>query len=340
MSALLCETNNQNNGPRIDELLAQWTHEADCNMFTSETQASRGASDSDNWNESTVISHFTLSDETLTQDSAFNSLFFTPIGSPHTLTGAVPIAERVNGPSYPNAPSLTAGSWVPGTNTSLASQYDSSPALFGGISEPIDPTLLALKAPGFCSSTTPPVLPIAQPWQSASSHPSPTLSISPSPSPKWSSKEPKERPTLGNTRVTKRTRSNPKPKSNSVLQKPYLTVPLSQLRASFDVPVRDILGHIKRPTCVRQAEAACRDRKKQAVPRPLNSFMLYRWAYTDLIQAVGRWKCSNQLISGIAGDSWRAETEDVREEFRQFAEMDRGEHKKAWPWYEYKPKCK
>ena len=350
MAALFCEANNsepsfmdllQNNDPTMDELLAQWTHEANCNTFASETQASCGVSDSDNWNESTVISNFTISDEALTQDSAFDSLFLTPISSPHTITGAVPIAEQVNLSSYPEAPSLTAGTWVPEKNASLASHYGCSPALFGGISEPIDPTLLALEAPGFCIFATPPVLPMAQPWQSASSHPSPTLSISPSPPPKWSSTEPKERPTLGKTRVTKRTRSNPKPKPKPVPQKTSLTVPLSQLRASFDVPVRDILSHIKRPTCVRQAEAAsCRGRKNQAVPRPSNSFMLYRWAYTDLIQAVARANSNHQLISGIAGESWRTETEDVREEFMQLAEMDRVEHGKAWPGYKYQPKYK
>lgn len=81
------------------------------------------------------------------------------------------------------------------------------------------------------------------------------------------------------------------------------------------------------------------------MPRPLNSFILYRSAYAERINeyvsiTAQKGDCggvNHQNVSRLAGESWRVEREEVRRLFEAYARVEKGEHAKAWPGYKYKP---
>ena len=99
------------------------------------------------------------------------------------------------------------------------------------------------------------------------------------------------------------------------------------------IPLKDMEATINRPIEERQQEAAKRGGR---VLRPMNSFMLYRSAYSDRVKALYK-KENHQMISQITGDSWQIETEEVKEMFTQLATKDKLKHQLAHPGYKFAP---
>ncbi|KAL8971618.1 MAG: hypothetical protein Q9183_000964 [Haloplaca sp. 2 TL-2023] len=109
-----------------------------------------------------------------------------------------------------------------------------------------------------------------------------------------------------------------------------ISSPLSQL--CLDVPVVDVYGKVNRSIEERQDEA----RKDNKIKRPSNSFMLYRSAYGDRVKALYP-QNNHQIISRICGASWKMETPDVVQKFKEYYEMEKENHAKAHPTYKFSP---
>ncbi|KAK3835703.1 MAG: high mobility group box domain-containing protein, partial [Linnemannia gamsii] len=72
------------------------------------------------------------------------------------------------------------------------------------------------------------------------------------------------------------------------------------------------------------------------VPRPKNCFMLYRSKVLPMIMAeLG--SINNKIISKIAAERWRAETEPVKIWYRDMAKYGKEEHARNNPGYKYAP---
>ncbi|GAB7348458.1 hypothetical protein MBLNU459_g6875t1 [Dothideomycetes sp. NU459] len=119
-----------------------------------------------------------------------------------------------------------------------------------------------------------------------------------------------------------------------------LPLPLSILTKDSKKPIKDMRAHINRPVEIRIKEARDRQEKKnkgnKGVPRPMNSFMLYRSAYAERCK---EWAYQNnhQVVSSISGASWPMETADVREFYTELAEEERIKHREAHPSYKFTP---
>ena len=78
------------------------------------------------------------------------------------------------------------------------------------------------------------------------------------------------------------------------------------------------------------------NRKEKGIPRPMNSFLLYRRAFTEA--AKEKYSQNNhQIVSITTGESWRLEPPDVRDFFDRMAQIERDNHKKAHPGYKFAP---
>ncbi|KAE8334241.1 hypothetical protein BDV24DRAFT_170385 [Aspergillus arachidicola] len=99
-----------------------------------------------------------------------------------------------------------------------------------------------------------------------------------------------------------------------------LTAPLSQLTKHLaHIPIKDMDNWVHRPMEVRRYEVAKRHGK---VTKPMNSFFLYRQAYSERAK---EWLAqNNQAILSIAfGQSWRMESQEIRSRFEQLASIDK-----------------
>jgi hypothetical protein len=69
----------------------------------------------------------------------------------------------------------------------------------------------------------------------------------------------------------------------------------------------------------------------------MNSFMLYRSAYTERIKA---WfaETNNQVVSKVSGQSWPMEPAHVRDQYEALALIERVNHRIAHPNYKFSPK--
>lgn len=141
------------------------------------------------------------------------------------------------------------------------------------------------------------------------------------------------------SRVTKSPRPAKKARKDKAA-KVQLRAPLSELTKDSVLPVKDMKAHIHRPTALRIREAKDRQEKKgkgnKGVPRPMNSFMLYRSAYAERCK---EWALqhNHQVVSSISGASWPLEPAEIREFYTSLAEEEREEHKKAHPTYKFAP---
>ncbi|CAG8506339.1 1057_t:CDS:1 [Gigaspora rosea] len=79
------------------------------------------------------------------------------------------------------------------------------------------------------------------------------------------------------------------------------------------------------------------NRKKPYIPRPPNSFILYRQHHHPLIlnQHPG---INNSEISRIIADHWRNLSDQEKDEWKRKAEEAKERHMKAWPDYKYQPR--
>ncbi|KAL8961565.1 MAG: hypothetical protein Q9193_001903 [Seirophora villosa] len=146
----------------------------------------------------------------------------------------------------------------------------------------------------------------------------------------------KHTPATGSPAVGSQGSSSPKPKRSvkksktEAVGEASITDPLSQL--CLDVPVVDVYEKVNRSIEDRQEEA----RRDNKIKRPSNSFMLYRSAYGDRVKALYP-QNNHQIISRICGASWKMETPDIKEKFKEYYEMEKENHAKAHPTYKFSP---
>jgi hypothetical protein len=115
-----------------------------------------------------------------------------------------------------------------------------------------------------------------------------------------------------------------------------LEKPLSELTKDWThVPVADIETYVNRSAEERRREVE--DGKFPGkVKRPMNSFMLYRKAYQNRTKD---WCLQNnhQVVSQVCGDSWPLEPDSVKEQFSEWARIERQNHQNAHPGYKFSP---
>jgi hypothetical protein len=115
---------------------------------------------------------------------------------------------------------------------------------------------------------------------------------------------------------------------------PKLTAPLSILtREQHHVPVKNMEEWVNRSAEVRRREV---EKRNGYITRPMNSFMLYRSAYADRAKS---WCLQNnhQVVSSVAGESWPLEPPEVREQYNNYAKIERINHQNAHPTYKFSP---
>lgn len=109
--------------------------------------------------------------------------------------------------------------------------------------------------------------------------------------------------------------------------------PLSVLTEDMtNIPVRDMTAVVERPL----EERRRRSEEEGRVGRPMNSFMLYRSAYTDRIKAMKRVN-NHQEVSRLCGRSWKKERPEVKQFYDQLARRERENHLAAHPGYKFAP---
>lgn len=144
---------------------------------------------------------------------------------------------------------------------------------------------------------------------------------------------PEARPRIEKTPKAKKVKKE-KVKAEKKMAK--LERPLSELTKDWThVPVVDIESYVNRSAEERRREV---DEGKfpGKVKRPMNSFMLYRKAYQNRTKD---WCLQNnhQVVSQVCGDSWPLEPESVKEQFSEWARIERQNHQNAHPGYKFSP---
>jgi HMG (high mobility group) box len=115
-----------------------------------------------------------------------------------------------------------------------------------------------------------------------------------------------------------------------------LDKPLSELTKDWEhVPVVDIDAYVNRSAELRRKEVED-GRMPGRVKRPMNSFMLYRKAYQNRCK---HWCLQNnhQVVSQVCGDSWPLEPDSIRQQFNEWARIERVNHQNAHPGYKFSP---
>ncbi|KAI1814718.1 hypothetical protein GGS20DRAFT_394910 [Poronia punctata] len=130
--------------------------------------------------------------------------------------------------------------------------------------------------------------------------------------------------------------------------------PLSQLVQDLtNVIDTDIQSYVNRSALARQQEVE--QSKNGKVKRPMNAFMLYRKAYQNRTK---EWKRlddirrreervnegkpekghdNHQVISQVCGLSWNMEPQELRDQYDEWAKIERNNHKIAFPDYKFAP---
>ena len=90
---------------------------------------------------------------------------------------------------------------------------------------------------------------------------------------------------------------------------------------------------MNRPAEVRRKEV---EKRSGYVTRPMNSFMLYRSAFAERTKI---WCLQNnhQVVSSVSGESWPMEPPAIREQYNEYARIERDNHQKAHPEYKFSP---
>ncbi|KAF2120762.1 hypothetical protein BDV96DRAFT_484852 [Lophiotrema nucula] len=113
-----------------------------------------------------------------------------------------------------------------------------------------------------------------------------------------------------------------------------LTAPLSIMTKDMaSIPVRNMEEWVNRSVEVRHQEV---EKRNGYVTRPMNSFMLYRSAYSERTK---QWCSQNnhQIVSSVSGESWPMEPPEVRELYNEYAKIERINHQNAHPTYKFSP---
>jgi len=133
-----------------------------------------------------------------------------------------------------------------------------------------------------------------------------------------------------NSRVSKSPRSKKKKGGNGVSR---ISGPLSELTKDSKIPVKDIDAWVNRSAEDRIEES---NKRKGHIARPMNSFMLYRSAYAERTKDWCK-QNNHQVVSSVAGESWPMESDELRDQFNEWARIDRDNHARAFPDYKFSP---
>ncbi|KAI0453662.1 hypothetical protein F5B21DRAFT_278060 [Xylaria acuta] len=133
-----------------------------------------------------------------------------------------------------------------------------------------------------------------------------------------------------------------------------LANPLSRLVQNMtNVTDTDIQAYVNRSPEERRREVA--QSKTGKVKRPMNAFMLYRKAYQNRTkewkrlddirrkeESAGEGKPekghdNHQVISQVCGMSWNMEPQELRDQYDEWAKVERNNHKLAFPDYKFAP---
>lgn len=123
-------------------------------------------------------------------------------------------------------------------------------------------------------------------------------------------------------------------KQASRVQIPRLTRPLSELTAAHEhIPIKDMSTWVNRSVATRLAENV---KRGNYITRPMNSFMLYRSAYSERTKF---WCAQNnhQVVSTVSGQSWPLEPRPIRDQYAEYARIERENHAAANPTYRFRP---
>ncbi|KAL4936263.1 hypothetical protein BDV06DRAFT_205402 [Aspergillus oleicola] len=142
------------------------------------------------------------------------------------------------------------------------------------------------------------------------------------------------RQTLSKARVSKSPRQRRRLKQRSQSDGGVtMPAPLSVLTKDMThIPIKDMDRHVNRSIEERLQEMT----KKGKIPRPMNSFMLYRSAYADRTKELFRQQ-NHQVVSSAAGESWNKEQPEIREKYELLATIEKKNHLKAHPNYKFTP---
>ncbi|KAI1137984.1 hypothetical protein F5Y05DRAFT_404602 [Hypoxylon sp. FL0543] len=114
-----------------------------------------------------------------------------------------------------------------------------------------------------------------------------------------------------------------------------LEAPLSELVKDItSVQDTNIEEYVSRDAETRKHEVDTS--KQQKVKRPMNAFMLYRKAYQNRTK---EWKKhdNHQVISQVCGTSWNMEPQELRDQYDNWAKIERENHRLAFPNYKFTP---
>ncbi|KAK3989194.1 hypothetical protein QBC44DRAFT_89835 [Cladorrhinum sp. PSN332] len=117
---------------------------------------------------------------------------------------------------------------------------------------------------------------------------------------------------------------------------PAIDRPMSELTKDSAIEVADIETYVHRSAQVRQDEVKDCKKNPGKIKRPMNAFMLYRKAYQ---QRAKEWASqhNHQVVSRVCGSSWPLEPEQIRTQFKTWADIERDNHQKAHPNYKFTP---
>ncbi|CAJ2503454.1 Uu.00g108480.m01.CDS01 [Anthostomella pinea] len=116
---------------------------------------------------------------------------------------------------------------------------------------------------------------------------------------------------------------------------------VEEISAPLSVLAKD-LSHIEDVDIEKFVHHGTEERMKEneqtgKVKQPLNSFMLYRKAFQnrayELLKSLNLGDHWQQRVSTVCGTSWAMEPAQLREWFRQMAQVDKQYHKLAFPSY-------
>jgi len=138
-------------------------------------------------------------------------------------------------------------------------------------------------------------------------------------------------------KCSKRIKQNKKPTVitlPSKLEQPLSTMAKNRDGMTWQSEITNIEAHVNRSTETRLSEL----NKGSKIPRPENAFILYRKAYHKRAQ---EWcdLISGQAASMVTAQSWAIETEELKLRFKHWADIDRINHRAAFPGYQFRPMC-
>ncbi|KAK7737432.1 hypothetical protein SLS53_006505 [Cytospora paraplurivora] len=140
---------------------------------------------------------------------------------------------------------------------------------------------------------------------------------------------------LASKSQTDKSASKKKKKAAKGARAPKVDRPLSELTKDWHEPMINIDEYVNRSTEEREREVQT-GKNPGKVKRPMNAFMLYRKAYQNRTR---EWCTHNnhQVVSQVCGDSWPLEPEHIRNQFTEWARIERENHAKAHPDYKFAP---